>query len=194
MEKPKAKRDIPDNTPDWLEPLLFRETFAYDVDAPLPVVSASLQGLDIPSTSVFQQRMRTVMVEGDGIERLSFTITAKIRGRSLYTPSAIARGVAVAVGETTHIHGYARLSLVGVALLFVPLFMAGVMVVYLVGGLFLRVLFAIPLFAAFVIAVVVGFAWWRFTQIRDDRDRILDDLAATVRRDGVRKAKREPGA
>ncbi len=195
MEKQKAKREIPDNAPDWLEPLLLKESFTYDVDVPLEVVSNALHALEIPSTSLFQQRARSVLVEHQDEARLGFTVTAKRRARSIYNASAVARGALVAEGETTVVRGYSRLSMMGIAGLLVPLILVFVIVLWLVGAVTLmRLAYTITLPMSLMIFVVVGFGWWRFTLIRNDREEMMHDLAEVISRDVPRKGKPQPEA
>lgn len=191
MEKRKAKREVPDNAPDWLEPLLLKRPLVHDIDAPLPMVSNALHELDIPSTSLFQQQARSVTVETDTLDTVTFTVEAKRRARTIYTVSAIARGVLSGDGEVTHLRGYVRLSLVGIAGLATPMVLSFVIVLWLVGTFWMRVMLTIPLLMAFMLAAVVGYAWWRLTQMRQDLEMIVDDLAGVVSRQQLKDKRKQ---
>jgi hypothetical protein len=191
MEKSKAKREIPDNAPDWLEPLLLKQPFAYDVDAPIEIVSNALHSLEIPSTNFFQQRMRTVLVEVGEAGELTFTIKAKMRARSTYTPSAICRGVLVPDGQTTVVRGYTRLAMFGIFGLIAPIVGTLFIMLYMVGAFtFMRMALSYLLIFFIMIVIVLGFTYWRFTQLRDDRYKITHDLRGAINAAELSKPKR----
>jgi hypothetical protein len=195
MDKPKIKREILDNAPEWLQPLLLKEPFSHTANAPLEVVSNALHTLEVPSTSFFQQRARTVLVEVGADGEQTFTITAKRRARSIYTASAIARGLLVPDSGSTQVIGYTRLTLSGIVGLVVPIFLASYAVFWLVGGITLvnlAMTIVLPFFLMF--AIVLGYIYWRFTQMRDDREEIIGALSELIYRELPNKAKRAADA